>query len=142
MKNKKALEFLDKIKKNNSELLNRGPRFKKGDIIINEKFKVVSIVTNIANTFPIARDCYGSVRGTGPSEVPHYILKDLENKTASEYFSKNNMTLDKNKRRRWKEVKKIDIFYKLVDPVKAQLLYGSEIIDLKKKYGNESNNKR
>lgn len=138
MKNKKVNDFLQAMNENNKELIKKSkePKFKIGDVIINTKFKVVSIVTNLAKAFPTG------VIDSYSEKVLCYVLKDLENKAAQEFFAKDGRILDKEKRKRYKDVKKIDATYQLVDPMKAQLLYGKEVIDLKEKYEKNSFHKR
>lgn len=138
MKNKNTSDFLQAMTKHNKELLNNyKPKYKVGDVIKNDKFKVISIITGIYKTYQTFRDEKGHSIGQSGEKVLHYVLKDLENKAAQQYFGKMGMQLNKEERKRWRPTRGIDHTYHKIDPVKAQLLFGKEIIDLREKYMNE-----
>lgn len=135
MKNNKVISFLKSLRKNSEDLVkNPKPKFEIGDIIMNNKFKVISIVTNIAKVW--------NKDNLHEDRELHYILVDLENKAAKEHFSRNGMVLNMEKRKRFKLVRKIDPTYHKIDPTKAQILFGKSVEDLKAKYTKGKNNER
>lgn len=101
------------------------PEFEIGDVICNDKFKVISKVVNIKLRQADVRDKQGRLLAynEGP-EVPHYILRDYENYAAKEYFKNNNSQLDMKRRKRYKECIRIDGTYTKMDPLKVKILFG------------------
>lgn len=127
MSNSNVSKFLQEINNRKSKIdpATYQPDFKIGDIIVNDKFKVISKVHNIGMKFADIRE---PIRGLAVDrekiKTPHYILIDFENKAAEEYFGKSGMHLDKKTRQRWKKCVNIDKTYKLLDPAKALILFG------------------
>jgi hypothetical protein len=118
-KNKFVQEILNRRKSLKPE--NYEPKYKVGDFINNDKFKVISEILKIVNVRPNVDDKNVEY---ADKEVPHYIMRDYENYAAKDYFKKYNTALDMKKRKRYKECRRIDATYTIMNPDKVKILFG------------------
>lgn len=80
------------------------PRFKAGDVIINERDKIIRRIREV-KVWPEDKTGFQT----------EYIMSDIENPLADPRHKTYPRT---------KKARNIDIFYKLVDPKTADILYG------------------
>lgn len=96
--------ILKRIKDNIARSKKYTPKFVEGNIIINEKYKIVSRVVKVDI---VDMDTYN---------LCTYTLADLENPLRAAKAIKSY-----NKE---KDCQKIDAFYELIDPKAAEIIYG------------------
>lgn len=107
---------MNKVKEKLLALQNKEytPKFKEGDIIINDFYKIVRRVIKIECQRHGLIDKLGNEKTVS---IFWYHLKNLENTLVSPSNSKYNAI---------KQCMKIDAFYELVDPKTAEIIYATK----------------